>query len=293
MLRQLYVRLRSLWRWRRQEAELEEEIRFHLAEEIEERVAAGMSPEEAQAAARRDFGNVPLIRELTRDTWGWGPAERLLQDLRGAFRMMRRQPTFTAVATGTLALGDRRQRRDVQRVEHRAVPAAAVPVPARARHAVDRGAEPGSSRGPVGFLEHRGVATPESELRGHRGLRQRGADAHARRRDATGSRGQGVAKPASVARRAAAARTELLGRRGGGAASCRGHQSSVLAGQVRWFARRARRVRRARRTRVTHHRRAARRVRVREPRCRRLRASHAGFRTGRPAAWSGGATRGS
>ena len=104
MLRQIYVRLRSLWRWRRQETDFEEEIRFHLAEEMEGRIAAGMSPEEAQAAARRDFGNVPLVRELTRETWGWGPAERLIQDLRGAFRMMRRNPAFSAVAAGTLAL---------------------------------------------------------------------------------------------------------------------------------------------------------------------------------------------
>ena len=51
---------------------------------------------------------------------------------------------------------------------------------------------------------------------------ERGADADARRRDATGSRRQGVAEPVSVARRAAAVRTELRGRRGGGAASSRG-----------------------------------------------------------------------
>ena len=73
MWRQVYVRLRSLWRWRRQEAELDEEIGFHLAEETDERIARGLSPEAARLAARRDFGNLTRIRELTRETWGWGP----------------------------------------------------------------------------------------------------------------------------------------------------------------------------------------------------------------------------
>ena len=73
MWRQVYVRLRSLWRWRRQEAELDEEIGFHLAEETDERIARGLSPEDARLAARRDFGNLTRIRELTRETWGWGP----------------------------------------------------------------------------------------------------------------------------------------------------------------------------------------------------------------------------
>ena len=105
MWRQIYVRLRSLWRWRNQESELDDEIRFHLAEEIEERIAAGMSPEQARAAARRDFGNVPLIRELTRETWGWGAAERLYQDACCAVRMMRRNPGYTCAVVLTLALG--------------------------------------------------------------------------------------------------------------------------------------------------------------------------------------------
>ena len=104
MWRQIRVRLRSLWRWRRQESELDEEIRFHLVRETEERIAAGMSPEEARAAARRDFGNVTLTRELTREAWGWASAEALLQDTRGALRAIRRNPAFSAVAAGTLAL---------------------------------------------------------------------------------------------------------------------------------------------------------------------------------------------
>ena len=105
MWRQGWVRLRSLWRWRGQEAELDEEIRFHLAEEMEELLAAGMSPAAARAAARRDFGNVPLIRELTRETWGWRPVERLLQDARSAIRAMRRTPGYTCTVVLTLALG--------------------------------------------------------------------------------------------------------------------------------------------------------------------------------------------
>ena len=105
MWRQVYVRLRSFFRWRRQEVELDEELRFHLAEEKEERIAEGLSPAAARAAAQRDFGNVTLIRELTRETWGWGPAERLYQDARSAIRGMRRNPGYTGAVVLTLALG--------------------------------------------------------------------------------------------------------------------------------------------------------------------------------------------
>ena len=105
MWRQVYVRLRSFFRWRRQEVELDEEIRFHLTEEMEDQIAEGLSPAAARAAARRDFGNLPLIRELTRETWGWGVAERLLQDVRSAVRQLRARPAFTVAVVGILGLG--------------------------------------------------------------------------------------------------------------------------------------------------------------------------------------------
>ena len=105
MWRQVYLRLRSLFRRHRQERELDEEIRFHLTNETEEQIAAGMSPEEARAAARRDFGNVTLIRELTRETWGWAPAERFLHDIRSAIRGMQKAKGWTLVVLVSLALG--------------------------------------------------------------------------------------------------------------------------------------------------------------------------------------------
>ena len=105
MLRPLYNRLRSIWSRRRKDAELDEEIRFHLAEEMEEQVQAGLSPGQARTAARRDFGNVTLTRELTRESWGWAPVERLLKDIGSAFRMMRRNTGYTCAVVLTLALG--------------------------------------------------------------------------------------------------------------------------------------------------------------------------------------------
>jgi len=58
-----------LWR-RRQDAELDEELASHLRMAIADRVARGESPEAASQAARREMGNLPLIKEVTRDTWG-------------------------------------------------------------------------------------------------------------------------------------------------------------------------------------------------------------------------------
>jgi len=60
----------SFWRRKRREAELDEELRSHLEMAARERVERGSDTTEARHAARREFGNVGLVREVTRDVWG-------------------------------------------------------------------------------------------------------------------------------------------------------------------------------------------------------------------------------
>ena len=85
--------------------ELSASIREHLAEKIDALMEGGMSRGDAESSARREFGNVTLIEERSREVWQWPKLESFWADLKLSFYQLRRAPAFTLTALAVLALG--------------------------------------------------------------------------------------------------------------------------------------------------------------------------------------------
>jgi predicted permease len=104
-LTEAWLRVKALAKRRRLERDLEEELQFHLAKRAEKNRELGLGEADAQAAARRRFGNVSLVKEDCRQMWILTWIETLWQDVYHAARVLTKSPVFAAVVIFSLALG--------------------------------------------------------------------------------------------------------------------------------------------------------------------------------------------
>src|SRR5262245_32344938 len=105
MLTDWLHRLRSLFRRNAVERELDDELMFHLEQQIAAYVSQGLHPDQARRRAWPEFGGLDQIKEEHRDARGVSWVEDLGRDLRYGVRQLRRAPGFTMAALICLALG--------------------------------------------------------------------------------------------------------------------------------------------------------------------------------------------
>ena len=105
MLSDLFFRLRSLLRREAVDNELDEELRFHLEQQVEKHVRGGLTREEALRRTRLEFGALGRVKEDCRESRGIGFLETTVQDIRYALRQLSKTPAFTVTVLLTLVLG--------------------------------------------------------------------------------------------------------------------------------------------------------------------------------------------
>jgi predicted permease len=104
-IQRLRMAMLTLFRRQSETARLNQEMQFHLEQQMTENMALGMSPAEARSAALRVFGNPTVLRDQTRSNWNWNWLETGVRDFRYGVRTLARSPGFALIAILVMALG--------------------------------------------------------------------------------------------------------------------------------------------------------------------------------------------
>jgi hypothetical protein len=104
-IEQFRMSMLMLFRRESQSKRLNDELAFHLEQQVKENIAKGFAPDEARYAALRTFGNPTVLRDQARSSWSWNWLEKFLRDLRYGARTLARSPGFSLTAILVMALG--------------------------------------------------------------------------------------------------------------------------------------------------------------------------------------------